>query len=188
MKENIKILLLNLVYKELGLDSIEEEMIKNNVKGKEISFDGVTLKHVTPKYFLLMNDIYLENLSEDELEQLKKYMDNLDENNIEFMKEVYDFLSKIQIKLMTKPSDEKNMYYGPISFEYLSPVDAITLGLHYVAYDDESNYYDENVHNETRGYLCDVANKLQFEVGPSMNLKVRVIIQDEIDFSKSRVI
>lgn len=185
MEEILKILLFNILYSQLNLMEVERRLEEKKVVPKEIIYPNYAIKHVTPKYIMLENDIHLENLSKEGRKKLEDYMLVLDDQNIPLMNEIYTFLDNIKLKLLIPDTPDRYLYYGPVSFEYMAPRDSIVLGVHYQEYTEP---YNEMLHDQIQDFIIDTLNYLQDEVGPQHNLPVAAIAYNEISFSKEKMI
>ena len=159
---------------KLELANIEQEFIDNGIKNKEIiNADNLDLPS---KYFFLMNDVYLERLKDEEIKMLEEYIKCIDFTNIEIPEDLYNFLmSKLFVLLLPNTSEKYLSWYGS-GDDFIAPSDSIVLGLHFIKYLDNS---DEDIILQER-LLYKNANYIQDELAPSKNLKVAVLLFDEV--------
>ena len=68
MKNNLIIIINNIIYDELGLETIENELTRNNVFPKQT--DEFIKDKLKAKYFFLLNDLSFDRLEKDEIDQL----------------------------------------------------------------------------------------------------------------------
>ncbi len=159
MKENIKFIIFDNIYKNLGLKDIENKIEKNNIKPKNI--ENSTNISIVSKYFFLLNDIYLENFKKEELDYLNQcYLDYTKGNH----SKLYEFLNENMQKLLFIQNEKKYIKYG--SFVHSVPSDAIAIAFHY------NNF---ECTDEQENFICDMLNYIQYNLAKKINMKVAVL-------------
>jgi hypothetical protein len=179
MREKMKVILNKIICDKLNLRVIEEDLANNGIKSKIIQN-----KKAGSHFFFLMNDIYLDRLSVQELNYLQNSISQLDFSKLEINKEFYTFLISIIDKLLLPETTQKYLYWGKMDYDHMAPSDSIVLAFHYEKYGDED---DEKTENQEK-IINNNINYIQEKLGPLNNLKVSVIVFDEITNVKSRVI
>lgn len=160
MNENLKFIIFNNIYNILGLKDIENQIIKIGIKPKNIENPaGVSL---ISKYFFLLNDVKLENLTENELEYLNHCYTNYQNGD---SSELYTFLNKNIQKLLFTQNQNKYINYGN-SFMQTAPSDSIAIAFHY-------NNFECN--DEQENFICDMLNYIQYNLAKKINVKVAVL-------------
>ena len=165
--DNYKYLFLKDIYSALNLYSVEQQLLADRVKPLNIvNNENYAL---ISKYFFLLNNVNITNLSSDQLEKFHFYFSR-DINKLsaqelinakKFIDETYDII-------LFPKTEDKCVYYGPISDNYICPRDAIVFGLYYDAFGE---YKDFELNNK----LADIINYIQFDLAKKINKKVAVI-------------
>lgn len=178
MENILKMMLFEIIYNELNLNEIDKTLLAQHVPCKKMNNHG---KYpILSRYFVLVNDVTLNRLTEEEKSTLINYMENI--NNPSVKKQTYDFLRKNKLKLLLPETTEPYLYWGPTSFEYMAPSDAIVLGFHYIEFDSETH----SLEKEEMIQKC--LNNIQEERSESVGYKVSVIKYNEIDTTKSVIL
>lgn len=180
MKEKIQLILNKLLYTILELSNIEEEIVNCGLKEKEIvnneNYDIIS------KYFFLKNDIYLERLSQKELLFLEEQLKTIDYSDIYITDELSKFLLD-RIKTILLPnSNEKYLSYNGTGERFLAPSDAIVFAFHYLKYLD----LDEELIEKQENVLYEKLNYIQNVIAPSKNMKVAILVFDELVNEKNK--
>jgi len=167
MNQELKIILFNILYINLDLKKLENQIIQKGIKHKNI--ENSCNYPIISKYFFLLNDLHLENLDSSELENLNILYNNFKKDNNLYGDELCQFLLKNIQKLLFSVHEKGYLVYGDKT-EYIAPADSIVLAFHYNDYQSES----EN-HEELEDYICDVLNYIQFELSKKINMKIAVL-------------
>lgn len=187
MNEKYEYLFLTYMYNLLGLKNYEKKLEDSGIKQMEYTENGDLFK-----YFSLLNKGDSSFLSDDEknelellsMNELSSYFDNA-----ELKAKCEDFLKRTYKKYFFSnlPSDGY-IYYGPISYDFMAPRDAIALGINYVKFVDavEGEEY-ENTLSKQEHVVYGVINEIQEDIAPSFGLKVAVIEQNELALSRHSV-
>lgn len=178
MENRLKLILFEIIYNKLGLKEIEDCFVYNNIKGKKINnYDKYP---ILSKYFFLMNDVNLDCLFDIEKEELSKYYNLYCQGDETGKKRLYEFLESNALKLLLPKTDEKYLYWGYTSFEYMAPSDAIVLGFHYIAFDNSTmEEYDMS-----EKFINNKLNYIQKELAENFGHKVAVIKYDDVPRSR----
>ncbi len=180
MEDKIKLILNKVVYDKLGLDIIEQEIVNANIRCKDIiNDDNVEL---VSRYFFLLNDVYLDRLNSDEVYTLENYIENIDFHNIILTEELRNFIDERLFKLLIPDTDERYISYYGTGNNYIAPSDSIVLGFHYIKYLDN----EDNVDNQEE-FIYEKMNYIQSVLAPSKNIKVSVLVFDELIKDKSKL-
>lgn len=167
MKDKIRLVLFDLIYNELGLKTIEDEFKEKNIPHKEVvGYEGL---EPISQYFFLNNDVFMDRLSQEEIAFLN---DGINSSDPAKMDSVYTFLKQNKQRLLLPETNEPYLCWGPMSFEYMAPSDAIVLGFHTLEFTDESS-------EEKTNYIYDRLNYIQDRLAKDANMKVAVIIYNE---------
>lgn len=174
MKEidNYKYLFFKEIYKELNLNSIEKKMKNEKIKSLNVLFS----EDYEPisNYFFLLNDVNIEKLTSEQLQEFHYYFSkNINELTEQDLNKVKAFINKTYPILLFPDVDNKYVYYGSISDEYISPRDAIAIGLYYDAFVDCEDFEIENK-------LADIINYIQFDLAKKINKKIAVILFNQL--------
>lgn len=128
MNDELKLLLLKIIYGKLDLSVIEAEIKEKGILPKEIvNEDNLPL---TSNYFFLKNDVILTRLSEEEKQQLENYYKEYKENNNKMSKDFESFLGQNMFKLLYPDTDEEDIYWEPGDSNYMTKNDVIVLAFH----------------------------------------------------------
>ena len=73
IKDKLQQMLLEIIFDELGLETIEQSLLKAGIKSKEIY--NSNNEKIVSNYFFLCNDVMLENLNVIELNRIKRYFE-----------------------------------------------------------------------------------------------------------------
>ncbi len=168
MKNNLIIIINNIIYDELGLETIENELTRNNVFPKQT--DEFIKDKLKAKYFFLLNDLSFDRLNKDEIDQINHFYQNGMES------ELIDTIKTKYLKIIIP--DRKEGYFNMFgtSDQYLVPTDAIVLGFNYIRYKED---YDEISDNTNESLIIKELNNIQDVLGPEKGLKIAVLKLDE---------
>ena len=179
MDEKYEYMFLMYVYKVLGLNNYEKMLEVAGIE--QINFrenDDLF------KYFSLLNNGDTELFTEEELKELN-FLDcyQLKEifSNDELRGKCEEFLNRTYKKyFFSNTVDSDYIYYGPATFEYIAPSDAIVLGLNYRKFVDEKEGedYDTTLLNQDR-IISSIINNIQENSEEMSNMKIAVIEQNE---------
>lgn len=179
MNEKYKYLFLMYMYDLIDLKTYETKLEEKNIERLEYTENGEFFK-----YFSLLNDgdvSYLSDLEKQELEMLSLIsLKELSEND-ELKNKVKDYIERTYKKYFFSNITGKDyLYYGPISYDYMAPDDAIVLGLNYRMFVDEkeNESYEETLENQDE-IIVRVINEIQELEAEKHNIKVAVIKQNE---------
>ncbi len=177
MLDDIKLILNKIIYDELELNTVEEQLVKKGIRNKNIyNPDG---KELASKYFFLLNDIHYDNLLDSEKRTLEDLYNKSLKDDKQAKEDLYNFLNQVKLKLLIPNSEVKYEYFGIRDFEHTAPTDAIVLGFHYIRYNRE-NFDDESDRNNEY-YITDMVNNIQFNLAKNKSLKVAVLTFDEVN-------
>ncbi len=180
MENEIKLLLSKLLYVKLGLEKYEKELISFNIEEKNIVNENkITL---SSKYFFLLNEINLDKLSADEYAYLNSTIPELDNLNLDKLNELNRFLDNKMYDLLLPETQLKYLYWGESDYNHMAPSDSIVLGLHYKLNIDE----DEASIYTKQEIVTNIANKIQEESMKKHNIKVAVILYDNMKLTNAR--
>lgn len=166
IKDKLQQMLLEIIFDELGLETIEQSLLKAGIKSKEIY--NSNNEKIVSNYFFLCNDVMLENLNVIELNRIKRYFEQ-DNISMKDKKEFKKFIDSIKLKLLIENSEESYINWGYDPLEHSAPSDAIVLACHYL------EFSDEDFTDEKDELLCKELNKIQEELAPKAGLKVAVL-------------
>ena len=180
MEDKIKLIYNKLIYELLDLKNIEEEISNSGIKSKEIvnneNYD------LASKYFFLKNDIYLGHLDSNELNFLERTIYSINFSNILISEELSKFLLEKISKILLPNTNEKYLSYYGTGNSFLAPSDAIVFAFHYLKYLDS----DEELMENQEDILCDKLNYIQNVIAPSKNMKVAILVFDELVNEKNK--
>ena len=131
----------NLLYKylipKLNLKIYEKMMVNarnhfENVKEDDMDFYQYLARDYL-KYFYIRNNLYIERLTEDELDFLKK---KLASNNQDLDSKTIDFISKTYPKVIAEKLDLNNtkVSYGPDNYDFYQDSKALVIGVRFNEY------------------------------------------------------
>lgn len=165
------------LYQNLNLKEFDIKLEENGIK----PYDKANMNSRISKYFALMNEGDFNGFSPEEKEKYNLYFSKeLDELlNEPLYSEVSGFINRTYETYFFKNRSDRYMYYGPASYEYMAPTDAIVLGINYVKYDNEKENYDKELENQ-EDVIIQIANYIQDELSEKYNLKLAVIPYNEI--------
>lgn len=174
MKEfdNYKYLFFKELYKELNLTFIEEKLKDEKIKPLNVlpSEDYELISN----YFFLLNDINIEKLNSEQLKEFYYYFSkNIKELSEQELEEAKKFINNTYSMLLFPNVEANYVYYGPTSDDYVSPKDAIAIGLYYDAFVDCEDFEVENK-------LADIVNYIQFDLAKKSKKKVSVILFNQL--------
>ena len=96
------------------------------------------------KFFYIRNNLYMENLTEQEKEFLTRYSKNADDISKE---EIENFVKNSFHKVIVKNNEKEELEYlipfGPDSIRYFAKSNSIVIGFRYEQYDTENKTEDE---------------------------------------------
>ena len=128
MEEKIKIILNKIIYDKLNLYEIEKKFDSNGIKRKITESENNN--ESMSNFFFIMNDVYLNRLTVQELEYITNSIKQLDFSKLQISKELCDFLLSIINKLLLPETSEKYLYWGNRNYEYMAPSVSIVLSFH----------------------------------------------------------
>lgn len=178
MNEKYEYLFYMYIYRKLNLEDVENKLEKENIKkcdNKNIS-----------KYFTLLNSGDIDAFTDDELRMFNYYFNlKIDEilSDSDKYKEVINFIESTYQKYFFSNLEEKYIYYGTSTFEYMAPSDAITLGFYYKQFDfgiEDIDSYCLEIDEK----ICDIINYIQNDLAKKHNLKIAVIKYNEVALSQ----
>lgn len=180
MNEKYEYMFLMYMYDLLGLKDYEIKLEKSGIKQMEYTENGELFK-----YFSLLNKgdvsfLSLEERNELELLSLNELKSLFDNNELRVKCE--DFLRRTYKKyFFSNLPSEDYIYYGPISYDFMAPSDAIALGINYIKFNNEfdSDTYENSLFDQ-ECVVYGVINDIQEKKGPSVGVKVAVIEQNEL--------
>ena len=171
--DSIKLLYTQLIYNDLGLKKIEEEIKIRGIKSKKIENNE---KYFIPsQYFFLLNDVCFDRITDDEKLQLENYIIEVNKGNSSVHKGLYEFLKSNMLKLLLPETNERYLYYGEHDFQHMAPSDSVVLGFHYMRFDED--YTEENDLKNER-LINEKLNYIQNKLGPKQHIKVAVMKYD----------
>lgn len=188
MNDKYEYLFLIYMYNLLGLKQYEEKLIDSGIKGFKYTENGELFK-----YFSLLNKGNYDFLSDEEKEELKLLSFNELKfffTNDELKSKCANFLQRTYKKyFFSKLPKDDYIYYGPISYNYIVPSDAIILGINHVKFVDEvpGEIYEETLSKQSK-IISSIINEIQDETAPSKGLKVAVLEMNELTLNKSIMI
>lgn len=169
---NYKYMFFKKLYDSLNLKEMEQRLENENIR----SLNVISSDKYEPisNYFFLLNEVNIERLSQEQLQDFHLYFSK-DINMLtkEEEKKINGFIDETYSIVLFPDVDSKYVYYGPINDNYISPKDAITIGLYYNVFGD---YDDFEVENK----LADIINYIQFDLAKKINKKVSVIPFNQI--------
>ena len=136
------------------------------------------------KYFYLRNTLYIERLSDSELELLEKKETYDDEVN--------NLIATTYKKVITTPTsiENLNINYGPIeSSTYYAPCNALIIGFRYdPLYGGEDTNEDDDIwydnYHAQQFLLVKILNKFQEEANQKIDIPIKVIKYNEFSVKK----
>ena len=172
-------LLYKYMIKKLELQRFDNLLLNSPCKFKKIKENDMDLyqklgsKHL--KYFYIRNNLYIERLSNEELNDLINLtMDDLDS---------HDFIEKTYFKVLLEDPDPNSKLitiYGPDNKEFIKPSNVIVIGYSYVKFDKDENNIDEWIKlNDKRLLELDFLN-IAFNKLTKDKLKTNIILQKYI--------
>ena len=169
------------VYYLLNLREEEEELKSNNVVPY---YEKNTISNFS-EFFGLLNAGSFSEFTGQESEMMNKIsslkMDDISFENQEY-KFIVDFIESTYSKFFFSNINTKYMFYGPESFEYYAPSDAIALGFYYKQF---ANYENDERMLEIDNIINRTLNKIQFSKATSKNMKLAVIKYNEFVINKN---
>ena len=172
MKDELKLLLFDIIYDKLGLSVIEKEMEENEIKPKEI--DNPSEIPLKSNYFFLKNDVTFDRLTSEEIKELNSYYDDYKLNKQGSKEKLINFLDKNMLKLLLKNTDQEIVYWGPLTEDYMTSSDCIALAMHYIEFDNEKPMSDDQA-----DFLYERMNYIQDVLGPKGNIKAAILMYNE---------
>ena len=126
MTSKYRIIFFRYLYKLLKLNIAEEYLTNHNIMhidDENIMSDEEKICHKYAKYFYLLNEINVANLSKEETDYLNSI--NLDS---EIDKDIETFLTKTYNKVLFSNSVGETIYYGPHSSRFSVSDNVIAIG------------------------------------------------------------
>ena len=179
MNDKYKYLFLIYIYDIMGLKEYEKRLKEKNIEQLEYTENGNLFK-----YFSLLNKgdvLKLNDLENKELETLSLYPLEDFIKNEELKAKLNDYINRTYKKFFFSNITGKDyLYYGPISYDYMAPDDAIVLGINYRMFVDEkeNESYEETLENQDE-VIVRAINEIQELESEKHNIKVAVIKQNE---------
>ena len=145
---NLYLLYYNLLYKylipKLNLIQYDNMLVNSNNIFYQVPLENMDLYQRLGsnylKYFYLRNNLYIEKLTKEELEFLKKKLLN---NNNELDQETITFIENTYQKVMLEDiNNVTNINYGPDSYDFYKPSNNIIIGVRFDNYYKEENESD----------------------------------------------
>lgn len=157
MENKYRRLFFKYFYDSLQLNKVEELFKKQGIK--KIINDKLNNCFGISDYFYLLNEVNLNNLTEDEY----KYLENIDINKCDLNDLISYLISTYKKVLFPKTSDDY-VYYGPMTYDYMAPSDSVAIGVRYDKYGfDSGDRLSLEQVDSNEEVLCDTLNKIQME-------------------------
>lgn len=136
------------------------------------------------KYFYLRNNLYIERLSQGDINYLLSISENenlvLDEKNKKFIENTY-----LKVILENPSLENVNVNYGPDNKKYIRPSNAIIIGVRYNQFSNLPK--DENIFSSfgsAESKLKILTNFLEYKIKNEYNVPFYVIEYDEFSVKK----
>ena len=189
---NLYLLYYNLLYKYL-IPKLNLKQYDNMLLNSDNIFYQVPLENMDLyqrigssylKYFYLRNNIYIERLTKEELEFLKK---KLLSNNTELDKETIVFIENTYQKVMLEtPNNIVNISYGPDSYNFYKPSNNIIIGVRFDNYYKKENESDSEWNDKynDRIYELEIVTKFLAKRLEDFKVPCSIIIYNDFSINK----
>ena len=172
------------IYDRLNLKELDDRLTNEGIK----PFDKEHVDQRISKYFAFMNEGTASHFSKEDSEKFHEYFSReLSELEREpLYSEVRDFVLRTYENYFFSDKKDDYIYYGPVSFDYMAPSDAITLGINYVKFDIKaaSDMEYERELQRRDGVVVDMMNYIQTELARKMGMKLAALAYDEVTFNQ----
>ena len=128
------------------------------------------------KYFYLRNNIYIERLTNEQLNYLFSIYQS---NNLELTPQNRQFISDTYLKLILESPNEKeiNINYGPDNIKYYKPSNSIIIGVRYNQF--QNIHTDENTFSLLEDKLHILTNFLEYRIKKEIDIPFNIIEYNE---------
>ena len=188
-EEMKKYLLIYSVYNKLLVEFLIEKYylkeVDKELEKRKDSFPEVTssekdlyqsLSEGYLKYFYLRNNIYIERLTNEQLNYLFSIYQS---NNLELTPQNRQFISDTYLKVILENPTEKgiNINYGPDNIKYYKPSNSIIVGVRYNQFQNLSS--DENTFSSLEDKLHILTNFLEYRIKKESDIPFNIIEYNE---------
>ena len=169
MENEIKKIILKIVYDELGLEAMEKEFEDNGVP--KMNIVNPNNEEIISNYFFLKNDINFNYVGSDELEKLNKYLE------LGMVNEATEIVRSNMMNFIKRDENDP-MIVRDMFGEMKLDDDVVVLNFYTKLYDLEEN----DARYEKEDFVNDRLNRLQLHTAPAHNLRVAVESHNELDY------
>ena len=168
------------LYSRLNLKKLDSVLTNEGIK----PVDEENMDQRISKYFAFLNEGTSRNFSEEELEKFHEYFSRelyeLEQEPL--YSEVRDYVLRTYEKFFFSEIKDNYIYYGPVSFEFMAPSDAITLGINYIKFDIKANSdreYERELERQD-GVIVDMMNHIQTNLAKETGIKLAAVAYNEV--------
>lgn len=186
-------LLIQFLMKEFYLENVDEELKKHKITFPKLSSDKKDLYQKSSEgfleYFYLRNNLYIERLSNKDLDYLFEIYKSGDFSLTEERKK---FIERTFLNVIIENCDGPmtNINYGPDSLKFYKPNNAIIIGVRYEQFEQLENNEDAlDVFANAEGKLQILMNFLEYKIKREKNIPFYVIKYDDfsINYKKNEL-
>lgn len=183
-------LLIQFLIKKFYLLNVDKELEKKKDIFPEVPDENKDLYQLSAsrylKYFYLRNNIYIERLSQDDINYLYQIYKN---NDFILNDEKKQFIDKTYLNIILDNPNSNNISinYGPDNSKYIRPSNAIIIGVRYNQFSKLPN--NDSVYNtyaNAESQLQVLTNFLEYKIKRDYNIPFYVIQYDEFSTKKNK--
>lgn len=183
-------LLLQFLMKKYHLLDVDKELEKHKDIFPEVPNSEKDLYQYSAigylKYFYLRNNIYIERLSNEELNYLFLVYKS---GNLSLDEKKENFIEKTYLKTIIESPNDKgiNINYGPDNFKYFKPSNALIIGVRYHQFyhlDNSSESFSTFASSE--GQIQILSNFLEYKVKQETEVPFYIIKYDEFSVNSKK--
>ena len=177
-------------FKEL-YDRLELKKLDDRLTNEEIKpVDEENADKRISKYFAFMNKGTAVHFSREDLEKFGDYFSKelFELEREPLYSEVRDFVLRTYENYFFSDKKDDYIYYGPVSFDFMAPSDAITLGINYVKFDiNAASDMEYDLELQRRDVVVvDMMNYIQTDLAKEKGIKLAAVAYDEFTGMNTR--
>ena len=168
------------LYNKLNLSELDDKLTNEGIK----PIDEENVDKRISKYFSFMNEGTNINFSKEDTEKFNSYFSKeLSELEQEpLYSEVKDFVLRTYENYFFSEALDDYIYYGPNTYDFMAPSDAITLGINYSISGIKANSdmeYEKELQRQD-GIIVDMMNYIQTDLAKEKGIKLAAISYNEL--------
>lgn len=179
------------IIKKIDLQEYDKKIESSELKFKQLAQEDMDIYQFFTsdelRYFYIRNNIYIENLTDEEKNILKRKM--LEENyelDEEALKMIESTYKKVIFEDALKNGKKCFTFFGPNSRNFMAENDSLVIGVRYDEFFSEGMNDEEwdKLHDNQLIYLSKIVKEMDTEMKNKIDIPVSILMYD--DFSTKR--